>query len=96
MDEHVDADVDDEVERPGDSPPDWGPDVEAEDGEQDIDIGVIAEVAPELRLDVDGGEDAAATAGGLDDDLDDLRADPGVVVDLRDDAGESAGQEVRA
>ncbi len=47
-----------------------------------IDLGVLAEVPEDQRLDVDEGPDAHATEGGLDDDLDDLYDDPGDVVDL--------------
>lgn len=47
-----------------------------------IDIGDLAEVPEHERLDVDEGPDANAADGGVDDDLDDVYADPGEVVEL--------------
>lgn len=47
----------------------------------DIDTGDLAEVPEDQRLDVDEGEGSDATEGGLDDDLSDIYADPGEVVE---------------
>ena len=47
-----------------------------------IDIGDIAEVPEHQRLDVDEGPGAHALEGGPDDDLADVYADPGEVVEL--------------
>lgn len=44
------------------------------------DTGDLAHVPAAERLDVDGGEGSDATAGGLDDDLDHVYADPGEVI----------------
>lgn len=41
----------------------------------------LAEVPEDERLDVDGGEGSDATEGGADDDLADVFADPGPVVE---------------
>lgn len=46
------------------------------------DIGDIAEVPEDQRLDVDEGPGANAAEGGPDDDLADLYANPGEVVEL--------------
>lgn len=51
------------------------------------DIGDIAAVPPDQRLDVDEGPGTDATEGGADHDLDDIYADPGEVVHL-DDGGD--------
>lgn len=46
-----------------------------------MDTGDVAEVPEEDRLDEDGGEGSDATEGGADDDLGDVFADPGEVVE---------------
>jgi hypothetical protein len=51
------------------------------------DTGVIAEVPESERLDIDEGPGANALYGGADDDLEDVYADPGQVVDF---SGEGA------
>lgn len=43
------------------------------------DIGTVAEVPEDKRLDVDEGDDNYALEGGADDDLDDVYANPGEV-----------------
>lgn len=54
--------------------------------EEDTDVGTIAEVDEEHRLDVDEGEGANALEDGDDtDDLEDVYADPGEVIDLEDE-----------
>ncbi|MFN2346092.1 MAG: hypothetical protein ABR616_10300 [Dermatophilaceae bacterium] len=45
-----------------------------------LDTGDIAEVPLSEQIDVDEGDGADASAEGLDDDLDDVYADPGDVV----------------
>lgn len=45
------------------------------------DTGDIAAVPYEDRLDVDEGEGVDASEGGVDDDLDDVYAEPGDVVE---------------
>lgn len=46
-----------------------------------IDTGTLAEVAEDEQLDTDEGEGANALEGGADDDLADVYADPGEVVE---------------
>lgn len=46
------------------------------------DIGDIAAVPDDQQLDVDEGPGADASEGGADDDLDDVYANPGEVVEL--------------
>lgn len=50
------------------------------------DTGVLAEVPEAERLGVDEGPGANALDGGADDDLDDVYAEPGDVVDLSGEA----------
>lgn len=50
----------------------------------DEDIGTIAEVPPDQRRDVDDHPEDSALEGGADDNLDDLFANPGEVVQLGD------------
>lgn len=45
------------------------------------DTGDLAHAPADQRLDVDGGEGSDATAGGADDDLADVYADPSDVVE---------------
>jgi hypothetical protein len=52
----------------------------------DLDIGVVAEVPEDQRLDVDEGPDSDAIEGGDDtDELDEIYANPGEFVDLTED-----------
>lgn len=53
----------------------------------DQDIGTIAEVPPEQRRDVDDHPEDSALEGGLDDELDDVFADPGPLVEINDVEG---------
>lgn len=47
-----------------------------------VDIGDLAEVPTDQRLDVDAGPGSDASDGGPDDDLADVYAAPGEVVEL--------------
>lgn len=46
-----------------------------------MDTGTIAEVPEEERLGEDDGEGANASEGGVDDDLADVYADPGLATE---------------
>lgn len=45
-----------------------------------FDTGMLAFVPADDRLDTDEGEGSDALEGGADDDLDDIYADPGIIV----------------